>query len=530
MFDRRFDLAVVGGGVIGAAIAGETARRGWSTALVERGDFGGATSANSLKILHGGLRYLQHLDLGRMRRSIRSRNFFLRRWPHLVDNVPFLLPLRGHGMKGPLVMRAGLAMNDLVALDRNRGVPRGARIGRGRVIPARRVAELAPGVDLSGCTGGALWFESVVNDTERLVLELVKEAAARGAAAANHLEAVALESSAGSVSGVACRDRLGEREGVVRAPLVIDATGTEAGSLGGSLGGYEPEPRRRVRAVNLILDRPLFDGVALGVACRDNVRDRASLSGDGERTLFFVPWRGRTMVGTFYDLEETTGAGLRLTGAEKSRFLAAVGEVLPRHGIAMEEVCRWHAGWLPVERGTPPGEIDLAKSSHVRVVRAGGRPTGLIEVTAAKFTTAPVVAEKVATELAALAAPGSRSRAAAPAFPRETDRGGVPSTDRLRRRYGSAWREVRAIAEGEPSTAAVVAGETTVAEVLYAIREEMALRLADVVMRRTDLASCGLPPESALRTVAEIMGRELGWEEEEMETQLASLSGEYEPG
>src|SRR5919206_1378584 len=165
---RVFDLAVVGGGIYGICAMRGAARRGLAACLVERDDFVAATSSNSLKILHGGLRYLQHGDLPRMRESIRERRLMLRFAPHLVRPLPFVLPTYGYGLRGKLILRAALALNDLIGSDRSAGVLPARQIPPGRVIGRDELRTLVPGLEDSGLSGAAIWYDCLVANTERL--------------------------------------------------------------------------------------------------------------------------------------------------------------------------------------------------------------------------------------------------------------------------------------------------------------------------------------------------------------------------
>ena len=179
--NREHDVLVVGGGIYGAALAREVALCGLSTALIEKGDFCSATSANSLKIIHGGLRYLQQFDILRLRNSVVERRAFLRTAAHLVHPLPCLMPTQGHLMKGQEVMFCGLLLNEILSCDRNFLSDREKHIPAGRLISRATISELVPGLSTSGLTGGCAWHDAYTYNSERLVTAMVRDAVEVGA-------------------------------------------------------------------------------------------------------------------------------------------------------------------------------------------------------------------------------------------------------------------------------------------------------------------------------------------------------------
>src|SRR5690606_21830144 len=189
---RRFDVAIVGGGVHGAWIALRAARSGLAVALLERDDFAAGTSANSLKILHGGLRYLQRRALPRVRRSLRARREHARWFPHLFEPLPCVMPLLAAGLRSPWIIGPALLANELVSARRNEGVGAACRLPAGRLLSAQQCEhELASLVERRPFAG-ALWWDGVARDAERLTLEAVIAAAEAGAQVANHAEVEAI--------------------------------------------------------------------------------------------------------------------------------------------------------------------------------------------------------------------------------------------------------------------------------------------------------------------------------------------------
>ena len=182
---ESFDLLIVGAGIHGACAAWSAARMGLKTALIDAGDFGGAASANSLKVIHGGLRYLQHGNLKRMRESIRARRRFLALAPKLVKPQPFAIPTRGAGVRGRAALRVALALNDLISADRNAGLDAAHRLPAGRLLSRSEAAQLWPSLPADAYDGAAAWCDALAHNTERLTRGVVLGARARGAGVVN---------------------------------------------------------------------------------------------------------------------------------------------------------------------------------------------------------------------------------------------------------------------------------------------------------------------------------------------------------
>jgi glycerol-3-phosphate dehydrogenase len=273
---RRFDVLVVGGGIYGAACAWDAAQRGLTVALVEAGDFASGTTWNSLKTIHGGLRYLQALDVRRMRASIRERRTLLRLAPELVRPLPFVVPTYGHGLHGLEALFLGLLVNDFVAHDRNRGLPASQHLPPGRMLTRRELFDLFPELPRVRISGGALWYDAQVSSEARLVLAYLHAATEAGALAINYCEALEiLRDEAGQVRGARVRDVEGGQVFDVRAAALLNCTGPGLSTLieRASL----PTPGvKLLRAFNLVLERPGLGAHALGMR-------------SGGRYLFAVP-------------------------------------------------------------------------------------------------------------------------------------------------------------------------------------------------------------------------------------------------
>lgn len=532
---RVFDVAVVGGGIYGASIARDAALRGLAVALIERDDFGAATSGNSLGVVHGGLRYLQRADLWRMRHSVRERRALLRIAPHLVEPLPVLVPTYARRRPGRALLAAALAVSDLLSADRNRGLDPSRRIPRGRLVSARECAALFPGGDETGLTGGVVFCDARMTDPDRLTLAVVRSAVEAGAVAANHAEVAGFLGRPGRVEGLRVHDRLGGERLEVRARVVANATGPWADALLARLPGRRPPAAGPLaRAMNLVLRRRLTAGCAVGLASRRG------------RRLFVVPWQDRSAIGTFYAPHGGDPDGAWPLADDVARFLEEIGDALPGARLGADDVSLVLAGLLPCEgpaRGGPRegGEVPLSVRYRIHDHARESGVEGLVSVVGVKYTTARGVAEEVVDLV--FRKMGRRPPPVTTAW-RPLHGGEIERLDaflagllaapprglapellaRLVGAHGAAYPEVLALLDESRALGAPLPGGVAVlrAAVVHAIRREMAVTLADVV-RRTGLAAAGRPPDEALAACAALAATELRWDARRAERELAAL-------
>src|SRR4051812_25172136 len=303
---RPFDLLVVGGGIYGLTIACDAAQRGLSVALVERGDFGSGSSFNHLRTIHGGLRYLQTLDIGRARESIRERRALARIAPAAVRPLPFVLPLTRSLTKGMLAMRAGFAIDRLVAHDRNTAIPDLHRLPPGQVLSHREALARFPSLKGLAFTGAALWYDYVTAEPDRLTLAWAVAADSHGAVLANYVDAVELIVQAQRVTGVRARDVLTGRSIELAALQVVNATGGAIDRLLSPVG--LPAGIPMLKAMNLVTRRSGGDA-AIGSRARSG------------RHLFAVPWRNQLLFGTWESAELRPADDTGVREADVASFL-----------------------------------------------------------------------------------------------------------------------------------------------------------------------------------------------------------------
>src|ERR687888_1333152 len=217
-----FDVLVVGGGVYGLAVAYDAAQRGLSIALIEAEDFGSGASFNHHRTIHGGLRYLQHFDVGRARESVRERRTIARIAPHSVRPLPFAVPLYRSLQRGKLAMRVGFLLDRFVAVGRNRGVAASHRLPAGRVVSRGTAIQRYPGLRRQGLTGAAVFSDYVTLEPDRLTFAFAIAAVEHGATLANHVDALEPIADGRRVAGVRARDVLDGRQFDVAARVTVN--------------------------------------------------------------------------------------------------------------------------------------------------------------------------------------------------------------------------------------------------------------------------------------------------------------------
>lgn len=539
--NTTFDVLVVGGGITGAAVAYDAAVRGLSVGLIERGDFGGATSAASSKLLHSGIRYLQQLRFDKVRESALERARFQVMAPHLSRFVPFLVPAYRGLLRGRLALETAAALHRLIAWGENAFVRDAAkRIPAPRFYGRTALASLIPDlVSDPDLTGALLVHEAHLVSPERATLAFVKSAAARGAVAANYVEAERFLYVQDRVVGVRARDLQRQIEFDIRARVVVNATGpwiadlTERSRrvpLGFHLAGF-------ARGVHVVT-RPVHETFALALPTK---RPSRAVVHRGGRHVFVIPWRGHSLIGTTYTPIGPTLGTVTPTAEDIETLLADVNAAMPWAELTLEDVRFAYAGvYTLVNRRTaletfePP--IDSYIVDHGRLAGI----EGVVSVLGARYTTARKLAQETMDLVCAKAGLrcGPTPTTAVPLVGGEIEDLTAFTADVTRRlgdrlepavleyliaHYGTEIDRVIGHAPQMSPRLRRLAPERECieAEIEYATIHEMALTLDDVVFRRTGLGTVGHPGEACLRRAAEIMANHLGWTEEKIDAEVA---------
>jgi glycerol-3-phosphate dehydrogenase len=518
---RRFEVVVIGGGITGAGVALDAASRGYSVALLERGDYAEGTSSRSSKMVHGGLRYLQNLDLGLVREALLERQLMVQLAPHLVYPTPFLVPALGEERRDRR-LGIGLNMYDVMAttrVGRSRREMRSAKEGdedfywspdRHRTIDREEVLELVPGLEARDPKDAYLFYDCQTDDV-RLVLTVLGEAERFGAAMLNGAEVTEVLQRGGRAAGVAFVEAESGERFEVEAENVVNATGVWADRIRPE-EVVEEEDVPRIspsRGTHVLVDR---DVLSTGEA--------ACIVPAGEgRAIFALPWYGRTLIGTTDNDFDGDIDHPRPGEGEIAYLLEAVNEFFGA-SLGPADLVGAYAGVRPlIATGDPKKSVDISRKAELYETSSA-----MLTITGGKLTTWRRMAKQTVDRLVEREGREAPCRTAEIPLGREArpeeleapEGVGEEAVAQLAFRYGHAARTVLALAREDPRLAApIVPGRPDLlAEAVVAARLEQARSAADVLLRRTRLGLLAAPQlreADSVRAVTAAIGGELGW-------------------
>lgn len=527
----EFDVVVVGGGITGAGCALDAATRGYSVALVEKADFSSGTSSRSSKLVHGGLRYLQNFDLGLVREALLERQLMVALAPHLVHPLP-LVVAAFDGQRPDRVMGIGLNLYDVMAVERRRG-RRSRRLrsnpaepaewspDRHRIIDGDEVVKLIPALEEREPNAGFLFYDCQTDDS-RLVLTVLGEAERFGTVMANGCHVTELVEEGGKAKGVRVKDVQSGSEFVVRADNVINATGVWADQIRPDELHDEAEvpiirPSRGTHITFRHEDLPLVAG--------------AIVPAGGGRSIFALPWLGRTLIGTTDNDYDGDSLEHIAPGEEDIAYLLEATNTFFKTELTADDITGAYAGVRPlISTGDPKKSVDISRKAELYETSSG-----MITITGGKLTTWRRMAKLAVDRMV------ERDLQDAPCRTHEIPLGlavdpdelprveGVPETSykALAGRYGFAAHNVLRVAEerGELAQPIVEGLPDLLAEATFSARHEQAGSASDVLLRRTRLGLLAARDllagdAAAVRRVAEALGREHGWDKERIDEEV----------
>lgn len=543
--EQEFDLIIIGAGMFGVCAAWEAVQQGLSVAVVEKGDFCQATSANHYKMVHGGIRYIQHGDIYRIRESSRERSAFLRIAPHLVSPLPIIIPTYGHGMKGKEILGIGTTIYDLLTSDRNKGIPDSQRhIPWTKFMSRKELLDVFPGVKKEDLTGAAVFSDAQMYNPPRLAWSFLRSALEDGAVAANYAEVIDFLHNDKNVYGVKVKDKLNDDVFEIRGKMILNTAGPWANELLENTIKISLNPKPAFsRDAAFIVNRKPDNGYTLAALLK--TKDVDAILDRGGRHLFIVPWLDRnvTMLGVWHMVWPGTKDHLFVTDEELQEFINEVNEAYPEMNITMDDVSMVNTG-LTLFGETTPGSkrMSFGKRSLLIDHSKTHSLNGLISLVGVRATVARDMAERAIVLICGKLGKNV-SKSNTEHLPLYGGKVGIfeeyleqaikenkhsinPKLMRaLIHNYGSAYKEVLKYSKDDSSLVEPLGSSTVLkAEVLHAVNEEMAVNLSDVVFRRTDLGTAGSPGKEALETCANLVSEELGWNNNKSEEELGHLN------
>jgi glycerol-3-phosphate dehydrogenase len=506
--NRTFDLLIIGGGATGCGIARDAALRGFSVALVEKDDLASGTSSKSSKLIHGGLRYLEHAQFKLVFEGTNERALLLKRAPHLVRPLPFLVPAYKESRPGLLKLDVGLWIYD--------GLSRFSSYKLHKTYRGRKVHEIEPLLRTEALKGGIVYYDCMTDDA-RLTLESALDARALGAQILNYTRVISLTRDGDRVVGAEVEDRESGSRSSVRARVVVNSTGPWSDKVRGLVG--ETAILRPTKGVHLVLDSARLDiqHAVVMMGRRDH------------RVVFAIPWGDRTVLGTTDTDFDGDLDHVYATAADVDYLMETANHYFPTAKLVAGDVLSTWAGLRPL---VAPNKASASESDTSREHHVIERP-GFITIAGGKLTTfrrmAAEVVDRAGEQLGRVPPSGTAERP----FPGAVDVAGDEGMDRIRAQlgarglsqrtahhlaqtYGARAAKVAERAANDHSAGAPLDGETPylAAEVDEAVEHELARTVGDVLSRRVPLLLRGRDQGLAASvTVAARMGKLLEWDE-----------------
>jgi glycerol-3-phosphate dehydrogenase len=514
---EKFDIIIIGGGISGAAIAYDAASRGLSVALIDKKDFGGATSAVTSKLIHGGLRYLATMEFGLVRESLRERRIMENIAPNFVYPIPFMVTTNRTKLTNTKwVIKIGMMLYDILSFDKAFTWDRSKRMPLHTTYSKKKVRELEPNVKDEGLTGASVYYDCISIFPERLTLAFIKSAVQYGAKVANYAEAVGfLHSDDNRIAGVTVLDTITGKKIDVAGRLTLNCGGPWADIiLGLAKKKVQGEHLRRSEGIHLITRKLVYDH-AVG-----------SITSEG-RHIFVIPWREHSLIGTTDKEYVGSPDEYHVTAQSIMELLDEVNASFGDGSLSFDDVLYVYGGLRPLVEDQTKDVYESSRKYEIYDNRRDGLD-GLITVEGGKYTTSRNLAENALKLI---------GRKLGKRLPRTiTDKTYLhgseipdisdflqkiirdnPDFDRrtveyLGKIYGLEYSRVLEIARKDKSLAVTVDDDGEIlAQVAYAARFESAKTLNDILFRRTGIGTLGNPGDTVLRAAARVAARELGW-------------------
>lgn len=513
----QFDVAVIGAGINGAGIARDAALRGLSVVVLEQGDLCSGTSAIPSRLIHGGLRYLEYGEIPLVFESLRERITLRRIAAHLITPLRIVIPIFESAKRGPFIIRLGMIAYDLLSVGKT--VPNHDMLNRDEIIEAE------PGLAREGLRAAARYYDAQIAYVERLVLENLLAARAAGAEIMTYHEVTGIDIENDVIRAVSARNRITGEQIEIEARTVVNAAGPWVDQVLATTGKAAPRHIGGTKGSHIVVGD--FEGAPKDAFYVEAAKDA--------RPFFIIPWNNQYLIGTTDirfggDLSE-----VRASREEVDYLLAETNRVFPEARLGIEDIHYAYAGVRPLPYREKGPESAITRKHIIRVNRSMSR--GLISIIGGKLTTYRHLAEQTVDRLGKLLGrklpecrtdsllPGSYRLDEARSALESLDELSPAGVERLLGIYGGRALGLVELARAEPPLERAIDEAKTVlaAEVVFAVRDEMALTLADIVYRRLMIGFDADQGRPLYELIAAIAANEFGWTDKERHAQLESL-------
>jgi len=524
-----FDIIIIGGGITGAAIAYDAASRGLKVALFEKMDFGWGTSAATSKLIHGGLRYLSSMELGLVRESLRERRILENIAPNFVHPLPFMIPNYQRFMDHKWVIKMGMILYDILSFDKGHTWDEAKKVPHFYTISRKDALREEPNLKDEGLSGASIYHDCQSIFPERLTLAFIKSAVQHGAKVANYAEVTEfIHAHNQKIVGVKVQDHLNGKEILIKGKLTIDCGGPWVDIiLNMAERGHAGHTICRSEGVHIIT-KSLVNRFAV-----------ALMTSKG-RHIFIIPWRGHTLIGTTDKAYAGSPDDYQVTRESIEELLEDFNESFGNEKLAYDDILFAYGGLRPLVEDQVEGTYESSRKYEIFDGKKDGLD-GLIAIEGGKFTTSRNLAENVlrlvekklgrklpktitdkaflaGCEIENLEAFCRKVHQENPEFKKKT-------LDYLTHNYGTEYRKVLDIARTHKELSVPVTQDGEIlAEVIYAMREEMAYTLNDILFRRTGIGTLGNPGDDTVQKIGELAAKDLDWSHDRLAKEIQSAS------
>lgn len=529
---EEFDLLVIGGGITGATVAYEAASRGLSVALVEKSDFGSATSSATSKMIHGGLRYLSTLEFSLVRESLRERRILSNIAPNLVHPIPFLYSIYKDDKTSNIAIKFGMFLYEVLSFDKNRLWDESKKMPSHFGLKKEKVSELVPNAIKKDMLGAQVYYDCISHSPERLTFAFIKSAIDNGASVANYTQVDEFIMDIGrkykTITGVKVTDKLSKTKHQIHAKMIINCAGPWADIiLDKAKENIDDQILRRSEGIHFItkklVDKYVFTG--------------ATKKG---KHFFLVPYRNHTLIGTTDKEYIGKPDDYKVT---KKAITELLDDVNTSFGDTSKlkycDITHTYGGLRPLVEDQTDDVYNTSRKYEITGEKKNGIK-GLITVEGGKFTTSRGLAEKAVNKIIRiLKKPRIKSKSDKTYLvtsniknfdtfvaTKQKEYKDVPmkQIEYLARSYGTEIDAIFSIAEDDKSLLEPLNSDgENLAQVLYAINNEMAHSLPDILLRRTGIAQLGHPGDEILDKVSKLAAKELNWDADKVEDELCKM-------